>query len=107
MFMRESEGVYQFGSRRVSVKVDRGKISIKVGGGYLSIDEFLEQYTPTEIAALNRHDPLMRFSEKVAIQKTIGDKIGLETSPVRRAPTSPKKKIAIWANLETNVIRSE
>ena len=42
MFMRESEGVYQFGSRRVSVKVDRGKISIKVGGGYLSIDEFLD-----------------------------------------------------------------
>ena len=42
MFMRESEGVYQFGSRRVMVKVDRGKISIKVGGGFLSIDEFLE-----------------------------------------------------------------
>ena len=42
MFMRESEGVYQFGSRRVMVKVDRGKISIKVGGGYLSIDEFLD-----------------------------------------------------------------
>ena len=62
MFMRESEGVYQFGSRRVSVKVDRGKISIKVGGGYLSIDEFLDQYTPTELATLDRHDPLMRFS---------------------------------------------
>ena len=78
MFMRESEGVYQFGSRRVMVKVDRGKISIKVGGGYLSIDEFLDQYTPTELSSLNRHDPLLRFSEKVAIQKTIGDKIGLE-----------------------------
>ena len=78
------------------VKVDRGKISIKVGGGYLSIDEFLEQYTPTELAALNRHDPLMRFSEKVAIQKTIGDKLGLETSPLRKSrPSSPKKKIAI------------
>ena len=38
----------------------------------------------------------MRFSEKVAVQKTIGDKIGYETSPVRRSATSPKKKIAIW-----------
>ena len=76
------------------VKVDRGKISIKVGGGFLSIDEFLEQYTPTELASLNRHDPLMRFSEKVAVQKTIGDRIGVETSPVRRS-ASPKKKIAI------------
>ena len=26
MFMRESEGVYQFGSRKVMVKVERGKI---------------------------------------------------------------------------------
>ena len=46
MFMRESEGVYQFGSKRIMVKVERGKIQIKVGGGYLSIDEFLDQYTP-------------------------------------------------------------
>ena len=76
------------------VKVDRGKISIKVGGGFLSIDEFLEQYTPTELAGLNRHDPLMRFSEKVAVQKTIGDRIGVETSQVSRS-ASPKKKIAI------------
>ena len=42
MFMRESEGVYEFGSRKVMVKVERGKIQIKVGGGFLSIDEFLD-----------------------------------------------------------------
>ena len=54
MFMRESEGVYQFGTRRVMVKVEQGKIKIKVGGGYLSIDEFLQQYTPAELAAYER-----------------------------------------------------
>ena len=42
MFMRESEGVYQFGSKRVQVKVEREGIKIRVGGGYLSIDEFLD-----------------------------------------------------------------
>ena len=42
MFMRESEGVYEFGSRRILVKVERDKIQIKVGGGYLGIDEFLD-----------------------------------------------------------------
>lgn len=42
MFMRESEGVYQFGSKRVAVKVDKDKINIRVGGGFLSIDEFLD-----------------------------------------------------------------
>ena len=42
MFMRESEGVYEFGSKRIAVKVERDKIMIKVGGGYLSVDEFLD-----------------------------------------------------------------
>jgi len=42
MFMRESEGVYTFGSKKVWVKVDKERINIKVGGGFLSIDEFLD-----------------------------------------------------------------
>ena len=71
MFLRESEGVYEFGSRRVMVKVERDKIQIKVGGGYLSIDEFLDQYTPAELEKLERRDPLKRFTERVAVQKVI------------------------------------
>ena len=67
MFMRETEGVYQFGSKRVAVKVEKQGIKIRVGGGYLSIDEFLDQYTPVELEKLERKDPLKRFSEKVAI----------------------------------------
>ena len=42
MFMRESSGVYEFGSKRVRVEVKQDKITIKVGGGFLSIDEFLD-----------------------------------------------------------------
>ena len=71
MFMRESEGVYEFGSKRIMVKVERDKIQIKVGGGYLSIDEFLDQYTPAELEKLERRDPLKRFTERVAVQKVI------------------------------------
>jgi hypothetical protein len=67
MFMRESEGIYQFGTRRIYVRVDKDKINIRVGGGFLSIDEFLDQYTPQELEKLERKDPLKKFSEKVAI----------------------------------------
>ena len=90
MFMRESEGVYEFGSRKVMVKVERDKIQIKVGGGYLSIDEFLDQYTPVELEKLERRDPLKRFSEKVAVQKTLDNRAGIELSPVRKV--SPAKR---------------
>jgi len=42
MFMRESAGVYEFGQRRVGVSVNKDRINVRVGGGYLSIDEFLD-----------------------------------------------------------------
>jgi CYTH domain-containing protein len=67
MFMRESEGVYSFGTKKVAVKVEKDSIKIRVGGGYLSIDEFLDQYTPVELERLERKDPLKRFNEKIAV----------------------------------------
>ena len=92
MFMRESSGVYQFGTKRVSVKVEKDNIKIRVGGGYLSIDTFLAQYTPQELEKLERKDPLKRMSEKIAIQKTIVTQAVREDSPIRVSPRSPKKK---------------
>mmetsp|Transcript_45883 Transcript_45883/g.60821 ORF Transcript_45883/g.60821 Transcript_45883/m.60821 type:complete len:141 (+) Transcript_45883:302-724(+) len=67
MFMRDSAGVYTFGTKKVKVEVNQGKIQIRVGGGYLSIDEFLDQHTPAELQKLERKDPLKKFSEKVAL----------------------------------------
>lgn len=93
MFMRESDGIYQFGSKKVSVKVEKDNIKIRVGGGYLSIDEFLDQYTPVELEKLERKDPLKRFSEKVAVQKTIAANAVRENSPVRG--NSPTSKMAV------------
>ena len=58
LFIRESEGVYEFGERKVGIRVDKNKINVRVGGGYLSIDEFLDQYTPIELARQERRDPL-------------------------------------------------
>jgi CYTH domain-containing protein len=98
MFMRESEGVYQFGTKRVAVRVDKDRINIRVGGGFLSIDEFLDQYTPAELEKLERNNPMKKFTEKVAVQKTLIGKEVRENSPVARAVTvnsSPSKKKAI------------
>ena len=40
---------------------------VRVGGGYLSIDEFIDIYTPLELEKLERNDPIKKFSEKVAV----------------------------------------
>ena len=101
MFVRESEGVYEFGSKRVHVRIEKGRIKIRVGGGYLSIDEFLDQNTPIELEKLERRDPLKRFSERVLATKTVQGRdtaqmtvttTGASPSPKREG--SPKKKKA-------------
>lgn len=42
MFLRVEPNVYSFGSRKVALRVEQGKLKVRVGGGYISIDEFLD-----------------------------------------------------------------
>lgn len=68
MFLRESEGVYQFGSKRIYVKVTQGeKILVRVGGGYMGIEEFIRQYTPEETDKVQRKDVFTNFCNKLQI----------------------------------------
>ena len=49
MFLRESEGVYRFGQKRVYIKAEQGgKIVVRVGGGFMGLDEFVRTYEVNE-----------------------------------------------------------
>lgn len=49
LFVREQEGIYSYGKRRVFIKIEKEQIIIRVGGGFLTIDEFIESYSPYEV----------------------------------------------------------
>ena len=42
IFIRQSAGVYQFGTRKVEVRLTKGRLTVRGGGGYLEIDSFLD-----------------------------------------------------------------
>lgn len=91
MFYRESEGVYQFGTKRVNIRVENNKINVRVGGGYLSIDEFLDQYTQSECEKLARQDPMKKISDKIYFLQKLP---GQSAPPKEREPsTSPRQSI--------------
>lgn len=71
MFLRESEGVYQFGSKRVHVKVEKSnQIFVRVGGGYMHVRDFISEFTPMEVTrVLERSDSAKRFHEKCSVQR--------------------------------------
>jgi hypothetical protein len=43
-FVREGEGMYKYGKKRVFMKIENDMIIIRVGGGYLTMEEFIDQY---------------------------------------------------------------
>ena len=83
MFIRLQPGVYSFGSKKVCIKVDNGKINIRVGGGYLRIDEFIEKYTTIEL--------------ENSIKKGI-DPLGGDKNPMQS--TSPDKKAKLYKEIK-------
>jgi hypothetical protein len=40
--VREGEGIYKYGKKRVFMKIENDLIIIRVGGGYLTMEEFID-----------------------------------------------------------------
>lgn len=72
---RLGEGQYMYGSKKIFAKIMNGKLIIRVGGGYMLIDEFLKNYAEQE-----------RDKSGVA-----GDDDGESSSPVKRGGGSPNR----------------
>lgn len=47
-------GYYIFGTRKIYAKIMNGKLVIRVGGGYMVIEEFISTYAEQELTKLNR-----------------------------------------------------
>jgi hypothetical protein len=46
---RLGNGYYLFGTRKIFAKIMNGKLVIRVGGGYMIIEEFISTYADIEI----------------------------------------------------------
>ena len=51
---RIGNGYYMFGSRKIYAKVLNGKLVIRVGGGYMIINEFIATYAEAELRKMER-----------------------------------------------------
>lgn len=47
-------GFYLFGTRKIFAKIMNGKLVVRVGGGYMVIDEFLLTYSDMELIRINK-----------------------------------------------------
>ena len=103
-FTREEEGIYLFGTKRIFVKLEQGKIIIRVGGGFMQVNDFIDIYTSNEVDKFTRQkfdrsqklrqsfiskledsqgkDSSIKFSTCFGIQKRAGSITRSSLSPV-------------------------
>lgn len=53
-FRRLGNGYYLFGLRKIFAKILNGKLVIRVGGGYMVIEEFIATYAEQELNKLQK-----------------------------------------------------
>ena len=46
-------GYYNFGTKKIFCKIINGKLVVRVGGGYMGIEEFIVQHGQLELERLN------------------------------------------------------
>lgn len=107
-FAKIGEGIYQYGSKKISLSLKNGIPVIRVGGGYMFIDEFLKIYNGQ--AKKKPEDDLTERSQslegkifKTPVEKYIED-IEVENypGPINGTPTaSPMKKKVIGITYPT------
>ncbi len=68
---RIGNGYYYFGSKKIFAKIINGKLVIRVGGGYMSIDEFVDHYAQQE---LHRQEQLAFAKDIADTTKGAGDR---------------------------------
>lgn len=61
--------MYQFGSKKIFIKQEQDKILIRSGGGFISIEEFLNLFSQREMDILSRQDPLAQHAKNKAVAR--------------------------------------
>lgn len=55
---RSASGKYMFGTKQILAKIINGKLVIRVGGGYMSAEEFIETYGRIELMKMQKAEEL-------------------------------------------------
>jgi len=48
--------MYNFGTKKISAKIINGRLVIRVGGGYMGIEEFMMYYGQQELAKIQKEE---------------------------------------------------
>lgn len=78
-FDREDHGIYNYGTKKIFVKLEQGKLLIRVGGGFMQVEDFVKMYSPVELERFSiakkeqaqkmRQNYLGKYADSLAVNK--------------------------------------
>lgn len=100
-FVKESEGIYTFGSKRVFIKLENQKLFIRIGAGFMSVEDFIKSYLPVELERQNRDKSRELEGKAGPFSKVVKEEKFVTCFGVQRRSASASKlpsKPAIYNN---------
>lgn len=67
---RVGNGYYKFGEKKIYAKITNGKLVIRVGGGYMDIDQFMYYYGAQELNKMLAYEGFS-LDEEMDLEKII------------------------------------
>ena len=61
--IRIGNNQYNFGSKKIAAKVINGKLVIRVGGGFMGIEEFMMYYGQQELQKIQKEEHLLLMQQ--------------------------------------------
>ena len=91
------DGYYLFGTRKIYAKILNGKLVIRVGGGYMVIEEFISTYAEKELIKV---ESLTGINQDSGEQLSARDKFGNNVARTRSPDTGrmSQKDVVVQAN---------
>jgi len=83
---RISASNYMFGTKKILAKIINGNLVIRVGGGYMNAEEFIEQYGKIEMMKIMKIEENKNILE--GIQSIADSKSGIPTSRQSMRPST-------------------
>ena len=62
---RVGPNMYNFGTKKVSAKIINGRLVIRVGGGYMGIEEFMMYYGQQELAKIQKEEQICLVQDEL------------------------------------------
>lgn len=99
-------GFYLFGLKKIFAKILNGKLVIRVGGGYMIIEKFIETYADQELQKLRKvaeREGVSDFMQLDLEMIALGPKVPLGNSPGAKSPTGKSPRTTFNSSMSSSI----